>query len=163
MRAVTILRSACQVIGDNGVTEPYDQLIIATGSVPFVPPIEGLRLSDGSYKPGVFVFRNLDDCRKISRYAIGKARGAVIGGGLLGLEAARGLQNFELEVHVIHLAQAPDEHAAGHAGRRHPAAPRWSNWASAVHCGLNTSAIIGDEKVEGLSSMTERRSTATSS
>jgi nitrite reductase [NAD(P)H] large subunit len=150
VRAVTILRSACQVIGDNGVTEPYDQLIIATGSVPFVPPIEGLRLSDGSYKPGVFVFRNLDDCRKISRYALGKARGAVIGGGLLGLEAARGLQNFELEVHVVHLAKhlmnTQLDTQAGAILRS-----TLEQLGIRVHCGLNTSSIIGDEKVEGLS------------
>src|SRR5688572_4725022 len=81
VRAVSILRHARRVIGDNAIEVPYDQLIFATGSLPFVPPIEGLRLPDGSFKPGVFVFRNLDDCRKIARYAMGKAKGAVIGGG----------------------------------------------------------------------------------
>lgn len=150
VRAVSILRSARQVIGDNGITEPYDQLIIAAGSVPFVPPIEGLRLSDGGYKPGVFVFRSLDDCRKISRYAMGKAKGAVIGGGLLGLEAARGLQNFELEVHVVHLAKhlmnTQLDSQAGAILRS-----TLEQLGIRVHCGLNTSSIIGDEKVEGLS------------
>ncbi len=149
VRAVSILRSACQVIGDNGVTEPYDQLIIATGSVPFVPPIEGLRLPDGSYKPGVFVFRSLDDCRKIARYAMGKARGAVIGGGLLGLEAARGLQNFELEVHVIHLANhlmnTQLDTQAGAILRS-----TLEQLGMQVHCGRNTKSIIGDDRVLGL-------------
>jgi len=150
VRAVSILRSAQRVIGDNGVEEPYDVLIIATGSVPFVPPIEGLRLGDGSFKPGVFVFRSLDDCRKIARYAMGKGKGAVIGGGLLGLEAARGLQNFELEVHVIHLANhlmnAQLDIQAGAI-----LATTLEQLGIRVHCGMNTKAVIGDERVTGLS------------
>jgi nitrite reductase (NADH) large subunit len=149
VRAVSILRHACQVIGDNGVEEPYDTLIIATGSVPFVPPIEGLRLPDGSYKPGVFVFRNLDDTRKIARYAMGKAKGAVIGGGLLGLEAARGLQNFSLEVHVIHLAKhlmnAQLDPQAGAILES-----TLEQLGIRVHCGLNTKAVLGEDRVTGL-------------
>jgi nitrite reductase (NADH) large subunit len=149
VRAVSILRHACQVIGDNGVEEPYDQLIIATGSVPFVPPIEGLRLSDGSFKPGVFVFRNLDDTRKIARYAMGKAKGVVIGGGLLGLEAARGLQNFELEVHVVHLAKhLMNTQLDTQAGAI--LATTLEQLGIRVHCGLNTTAIIGDDRVSGV-------------
>jgi nitrite reductase (NADH) large subunit len=53
---------------------------------------------------GVFGFRTLDDCRRISNYAKKSTRAIVIGGGLLGLEAARGLQNFGLDVHIVHLA-----------------------------------------------------------
>jgi nitrite reductase [NAD(P)H] large subunit len=149
VRAASILRSARQVLLDNGLSEAYDQLIIATGSLPFVPPIEGLRLSDGSFKPGVFVFRSLDDCRKISRYAMGKAKGAVIGGGLLGLEAARGLQNFALEVHVIHLAQhlmnAQLDTQAGAILRA-----TLEQLGIHVHCGLNTRSVLGDDRVTGL-------------
>lgn len=149
VRAASILRSARQVLLDNGLSEPYDQLIIATGSLPFVPPIEGLRLSDGSFKPGVFVFRSLDDCRKISRYAMGKTKGAVIGGGLLGLEAARGLQNFALEVHVIHLAphlmNAQLDTQAGAILRN-----TLEQLGISVHCGMNTRAVLGDDRVTGL-------------
>ena len=65
--------------------------------------MEGTTMPDGSFKPGVFVFRSLEDCRRIAAYAKGKTSAAVIGGGLLGLEAARGLQNFGLDVAVIHL------------------------------------------------------------
>jgi nitrite reductase (NADH) large subunit len=149
VRAVSILRHACTVIGDNGLEEPYDQLIIATGSVPFVPPIEGLRLSDGTYKPGVFVFRNLDDTRKIARYAMGKAKGAVIGGGLLGLEAARGLQNFELEVHVVHLAKhLMNTQLDTQAGAI--LAATLEQLGIRVHCGLNTKSIVGEDRVTGL-------------
>lgn len=84
------------------VTEPYDYVIIATGSRPFVPPIEGQNL------PGVFLFRTIDDCRHIAGFAgdcrqsrHGRGKAVVIGGGLLGLEAARGLLTHNLEVTVI--------------------------------------------------------------
>src|SRR5580704_9687110 len=104
LRASGLLRRAKLVYGEDGHAEPYDKLIIATGSRPFIPPMEGTTMLDGSFKPGVFVFRTLDDCREIAAYAQGKKTAAVIGGGLLGLEAARGLQNFGLQVHVVHLA-----------------------------------------------------------
>ena len=104
MKAAGLLRRAKLVYGEDGNPEPYDKLIIATGSRPFIPTMEGTTISDGSFKPGVFVFRTLADCRDIAEYAKGKKTAAVIGGGLLGLEAARGLQNFGLEVTVIHLA-----------------------------------------------------------
>jgi len=106
VRVSKILRHSRQVIGEGDIVEEYDKLIIATGSVPFIPQIEGLKLGDGREKPGVFVFRNLDDCRRITEYATGKRAGAVIGGGLLGLEAARGLQNFSLGVTVIQRGNA---------------------------------------------------------
>jgi nitrite reductase (NADH) large subunit len=105
LRATGLLRRARLVFGEDGHAEPYDKLIIATGSRPFVPKIEGLVMKDGSFKPGVFVFRTLEDCREIAAYAKGKKQAAVIGGGLLGLEAARGLQNFGLEVNVVHLGK----------------------------------------------------------
>ncbi len=99
VRAEKIDRHERVVIGGNGrVVEPYDTLVFATGSKPFVPPIEGLQ------QPGVFVFRTLDDCDQISAYAQECDRVAVLGGGLLGLEAARGLLNFGLEVTVIEMA-----------------------------------------------------------
>jgi nitrite reductase (NADH) large subunit len=103
MRASGLLRRVRLVFGENGHAEPYDKLIIATGSRAFIPPMEGTTMPDGSFTPGVFVFRTLDDCRDIAAYATGKKSAAVIGGGLLGLEAARGLQNFGLEVSVVHL------------------------------------------------------------
>jgi nitrite reductase (NADH) large subunit len=81
---------------DGGPVEmPYDKIIIATGSRPFVPPMAGL---DG---PGVFMFRTIDDCSRIADFAKECHRAAVIGGGLLGLEAARGLMTHGVEVSVI--------------------------------------------------------------
>jgi nitrite reductase (NADH) large subunit len=77
------------------VEESYDFVIIATGSRPFVPPMEGFG------GPGTFLFRTIDDCAKIAEYAKGCRQAVVIGGGLLGLEAARGLLTHNLEVTVI--------------------------------------------------------------
>jgi nitrite reductase (NADH) large subunit len=102
-RASGLLRRARLVYGEDGQAEPYDHLIIATGSRAFIPPMEGTTMPDGKLKPGVFVFRTLEDCRNIAEWAQGKQSATVIGGGLLGLEAARGLQNFGLDVSVVHL------------------------------------------------------------
>jgi nitrite reductase (NADH) large subunit len=85
------------VRGSGGVEESYDTLIIATGSRPFVPPMEGVD------KTGVFVFRTLNDCQAIEAFARGCRRAAVMGGGLLGLEAARGLLSLELDVTVVEM------------------------------------------------------------
>ncbi|OGW80305.1 MAG: nitrite reductase large subunit [Omnitrophica bacterium RIFCSPLOWO2_12_FULL_44_17] len=78
--------------------ESYDHVIIATGSRPFVPPMEGF---DGE---GTFLFRTIDDCHRIAEYAKSCRRAVVIGGGLLGLEAARGLMTHNVEVTVIEAA-----------------------------------------------------------
>src|SRR6516225_3636866 len=86
VKAETIDRKNRVVIGGRGkVAEPYDLLVLATGSRPFVPALEG------TGKKGVFVFRTLEDCEAIAAYAQECASAVVIGGGLLGLEAARGL------------------------------------------------------------------------
>jgi nitrite reductase (NADH) large subunit len=91
-------------LGDEGietateVEEPYDYVIIATGSRPFVPPMEGFG------QPGTFLFRTIDDCERIAGYAQTCKKAAVIGGGLLGLEAARGLLTHGVEVTVLEAA-----------------------------------------------------------
>lgn len=77
------------------VEEPYDKVVVATGSRPFVPPLEGMG------KPGTFLFRTVDDCEQIAAYAQRCRKATVIGGGLLGLEAARGLLSHEVEVTVL--------------------------------------------------------------
>ena len=103
-RVSEIDRAAKVVVSDNGIRERYDKLLIATGSRAFIPPMAGVNGPDGRMKPGVFGFRTIDDCNGIMAQAKQSARAAVIGGGLLGLEAARGLLNHGCEVHVVHLA-----------------------------------------------------------
>jgi len=99
-------RFARRVYADDGTETPYDKLIIATGSRAFVPPVPGIHRPGRGYHQGVFAFRTLDDTRNMIRYAREHERAVVIGGGLLGLEAARGLQQ--------HLAHVTLLHAAGH-------------------------------------------------
>ncbi|MEV4823163.1 nitrite reductase large subunit NirB [Micromonospora sp. NPDC049274] len=105
-RVTRIDRFARRIYADDGTETPYDKLIIATGSRAFVPPIPGIHRPGRGYHQGVFAFRTIDDTRNMIRYAREHERAVVIGGGLLGLEAARGLQN--------HLAHVTLVHAAGH-------------------------------------------------
>ncbi len=152
-RAAGLLRRARIVYGEDGMPEPYDKLIIATGSRAFIPPMEGTTMPDGKLKPGVFVFRTLEDCRKIADWAQGKQTAAVIGSmGLLGLEAARGLQNFGLDVSVVHLGghlmQQQLDADAGAIGL----APSMEALGLKVALleSKNTSAILGEDRVLGL-------------
>ncbi|KOV76933.1 FAD-dependent oxidoreductase [Nocardia sp. NRRL S-836] len=83
------------------VTVPYDALVLATGSTPWVPPAEGL-VEDGTLAEGVVAFRTLDDCARIEAKARKGMPVAVLGGGLLGIEAARGLAGRGCLVTVVH-------------------------------------------------------------
>jgi nitrite reductase (NADH) large subunit len=153
VRATGIDRGTKTVTGTDGETIGYDKLIIATGSRPFVPPMEGLHATSGphtaAHKAGVFVFRTIDDCNLISSYA-GKCRkAAVIGGGLLGLEAAKGLQGFGLEVHIVHLGGHLMDNqvdSQGGAVLRDTVA----KMGMQIHLNKSTTHILGDENVTGL-------------
>ena len=90
-------RAAQTVIAASGRTEPYDKLLIATGSDPFIIPVPGKDLA------GVVTFRDLDDVDKMLAAADKGGSAVVIGGGLLGLEAAHGLSLRGMKVTVIHL------------------------------------------------------------
>jgi nitrite reductase (NADH) large subunit len=104
-RVVSVDRAAREVITSAGARFAYDQLVFATGSSPLIPAIIGATTtSGGKLGAGVFVFRSLDDCDAIVKYAARSRVACIIGGGLLGLEAARGLAERGLEVHVVHLA-----------------------------------------------------------
>ncbi len=92
---IAIDRAARKVRAASGRETVYDQLVLATGSRAFVPPIPGVDLE------GVFVYRTLDDLARIKAYAPKCRRAAVLGGGLLGLEAARALQGLGLDTWVV--------------------------------------------------------------
>ena len=97
---VTILdRANKTVITESGQSFEYDQCIIATGSKAFVLPIPGSDL------PSVIGWRTIDDTKRMMEIAQTKQKAIVIGGGLLGLECARGLLDQGMEVTVIHLAE----------------------------------------------------------
>ena len=95
------IRFAHLAHANDGTTVRYDKLIVATGSRSFFPPVEGIWQDDKTLARGVFGFRNLDDCDAMIEFAKGRSRAVVIGGGLLGLEAARGLQNRGLQTAVV--------------------------------------------------------------
>ena len=97
--ATAIDRDRREVLAHDGSRISYDTLVLATGSRAWLPPIDGLTL-----RPGVTVFRTLDDCHAIISAASTARRVVVLGGGLLGLEAARGLAGRGLDVTVVHHA-----------------------------------------------------------
>ena len=126
-----------------GDSEPYDYLILATGSRPLVPKIEGVD------KKGVFVYRTIEDLDQIISYAGNVKRGAVLGGGLLGLEAAKALHDLQLNVQVIEFAprlmpRQLDE--AGAAMLKH----KIETLGIEILLGKNTSKIRGNGKLAGL-------------
>lgn len=143
VRATAIDRARRVVIGDGGVEEPYDALVLATGSTPFIPAVDGLRTLDGGLVPGVFAFRTLDDTRAMLDHAARVRSAAVIGGGLLGLEAARGLLERGLTVHVVHLMphlmeQQLDPRAGALLKRT------LERMGVEVHLEKRTTAVLGD-------------------
>ncbi|PXY32465.1 FAD-dependent oxidoreductase [Prauserella muralis] len=99
--AVRIDRAERAVELADGSRVGYDALVLATGSRPWLPPVEGLTV-DGELAEGAVTFRTLDDCERILTAARAGAPVAVLGGGLLGLEAARGLAGRGNLVTVVH-------------------------------------------------------------
>ncbi len=97
-KAVSIDREAKTVSSEQGETLPYDKLVLATGSFPFVPPIPGHE------RDNCFVYRTIEDLENIRAGAEGGSVGVVIGGGLLGLEAAKALKDLGLTTHVVEFA-----------------------------------------------------------
>lgn len=101
VRVTRIDRNAKAVHASDGTVTSYDTLVLATGSTSFVPPLPG---TDGGLPAGAVAFRTLDDCGVIIDAARTARTAIVIGGGLLGVEAARGLAGRGLPVTVLHLA-----------------------------------------------------------
>lgn len=102
VRVVRIDTFAHLVHADDGTRMHYDKLILATGSRSFFPPMTGLWADDKTLADGVFGFRTLDDTETMIAEAANRTKAVVIGGGLLGLEAARGLQSRGMTVDVVH-------------------------------------------------------------
>ncbi len=158
VRVESIDLRAKQIAAADGTVEPYDTLVIATGSKPLIPPIEGLSTSavaargqmQDTLKRGIFVFRTLDDCNRILAFVNRVQRAAVIGGGLLGLEAARGLVNAGLDVHVVHLMPHLMETQLDGPGAR-VLQRQLEELGVQVHLEKTTTAVLGEDEVTGLS------------
>ncbi|CAA9223682.1 MAG: Nitrite reductase [NAD(P)H] large subunit [uncultured Blastococcus sp.] len=88
----------------DGTATPYDHLVLATGSYSFIPPMQGVRTDDGGLLPGVYGFRTIDETRAMLAATGTCTKAVVMGGGLLGLEAARALQGHGLQVELVHAA-----------------------------------------------------------
>ncbi|WP_431470552.1 nitrite reductase large subunit NirB [Sphingosinithalassobacter sp. LHW66-3] len=140
---VGIDRAAKTVTSRGGVTTGYDKLLIATGSDPFIIPVPGHQL------PGVIAFRDMDDVATMLSAAERGGSAVVIGGGLLGLEAAHGLSLRGMKVTVLHLMPSLMERqldeAAGWLLKQALEAR-----GQAILTGAETAEIIGDGKVEGV-------------
>ncbi|MGM0950902.1 MAG: NADPH-nitrite reductase [Bacillota bacterium] len=131
------------VITDADRIQPYDELILATGSVPFILPIPG------ADKKGVTAFRDIKDTDTMLAASKQYKKAAVIGGGLLGLEAARGLLNLGMEVSVIHLAPFLMERQLDAAAGR-LLQNELEKQGMTFLLEKQTEEIIGDGRVEGL-------------
>jgi nitrite reductase (NADH) large subunit len=135
----SIDRDARTVTTADGTTRGYDTLVLATGSRPFVPPVENHQA------PGCFVYRTLDDVEAIAAYAAENNRtsGVVVGGGLLGLEAAKALTSLGLKTTVVEFAprlmplQVDDGGAAALQGRI-------SELGVTLHTGTRLDKVIVD-------------------
>ena len=142
--AVTGIDPAAKtVFAANGISAPYDKLIIATGSVPIIIPVPGHKLA------GVLTYRDLDDVQAMLLAAKSRGNAVVIGGGLLGLEAAAGLAEQGMAVTIVHLAPTLMERqldpTAGHLLQAEV-----ERRGIKVITKANTKAILGETKVEGV-------------
>ena len=142
-QVVEIDRAGKRVAAADGTIAEYDQLLVATGSMPFVVPIPGATL------PGVVTYRDLDDVNKMLEAAGQGGHAVVIGGGLLGLEAAAGLKAQGMEVTVLHLMPTLMERqldpSSGYLLQK-----AFEDRGIAVRCKANTHAILGETHVTGV-------------
>lgn len=140
---VKIDRAAQTIATHSGLVVPYDTLVMATGSAAFVPPVPGVE------KDGVFVYRTIEDLDAMMSYAKTATKAVVIGGGLLGLEAAKATLDLGLETHVVEFASRlmPRQlDAAGAAMLKR----KIENLGISIHLNKNTTHFTGNDAVTGL-------------
>ena len=142
-RATEIDREKRVVRSAKGQEIPYDVVVLATGSAPFVPPLPGVD------KKGVFVYRTIDDLDQIIAYGKTTRKAAVIGGGLLGLEAAKATYDLGLETHVVEFASRLMPRQIDEVGSK-VLVGKINALGVQVHLNKNTKEIVGNGKVEGM-------------
>ncbi len=134
----------------NGAEHFFDVAVFATGSVPRIPTVEGVNGSNGKPKPGVFAYRTIADVERMRAAAKPGSRAVVVGGGLLGLEAAKGLADLGVRVTVAHLFDTLMNRQVDALGgqflRR-----ALEKLGIAVRTSANTKAVLGRDRVTGLS------------
>jgi nitrite reductase (NADH) large subunit len=143
VRIVDLDPIAKTVTGDDGTAMAYDKVLLATGSSAWIPPIAGVDLD------GVFVFRTLDDTRELLRRSGRGVKAVIIGGGLLGLEAARGLQVQGCDVTVVHISSTLMERQLDLTGGSY-LLDKVKALGVNVLLERRTSAILGDDQVTGV-------------
>jgi nitrite reductase (NADH) large subunit len=142
-RVAAIDRDRRVVVSARGREVGYDTLVLATGSAPFVPAVPGVD------KKGIFVYRTIDDLEAMLAYAGKAGRAAVIGGGLLGLEAAKAVRDLGLETHVVEFAPRLMPRQVDETGSKTLLA-KIEAMNVRVHLGKSTKEFLGNGKVEGL-------------
>ena len=136
-------RHRCVVETDDGISVPYDRLLIATGSNPIMLPVPGANLA------GVIAYRSIDDVEKMLAAAKNSKHAVVIGGGLLGLEAANGLSLQGMQVSVVHLCDWPMERQLDKVGGGLLQAELEKRGLK-FFMARQTESILGTDKVTGL-------------
>lgn len=127
-----------------GITENFDVLVIATGSSAFVPTIPGVD------KKGVFIYRTIEDLDIMREYAKNATTGAVIGGGLLGLEAAKAMIDLGIHhTHVIEFASRLMPRQIDDNGSR-ILKTKLESFGLKIHTNKNTTAILGDDSIHSM-------------
>src|SRR5262249_19803368 len=122
---------------------PYDYIVLATGSAPFVPSVPGID------KKGVFVYRTIGGLEKIIDYGQNVKKAAAIGGRLLGLEAAKAASDLGLETHVVEFAARLMPRQVDDTGSR-VLVGKINALGVQVHLNKTPREILGNGKVEGL-------------
>jgi nitrite reductase (NADH) large subunit len=143
-RATAIDRKRRRVESEQGRKIPFDYVVLATGSYPFVPEVPGIK------NTGVFVYRTIRDLEQIIAYSQQAKRAAVIGGGLLGLEAAKATFDLGMETHVVEFASRLMPRQVDEAGSK-ALVRKIEQLGVRVHLNKATKAVLGDGTVTGMS------------
>ncbi len=142
-KATRIDRDKNVVYSEKRVSIEYDIVVLATGSYPFVPPVPGIR------KQGVFVYRTIEDLERMIAYGKNITSAAVIGGGLLGLEAAKATYDLGLDTHVVEFAPRLMPRQIDDAGSK-VLVKKIEELGVHVHLNKATQEVLGNGKVEGM-------------
>lgn len=139
-----INRTEKTIHSQKGIVLEYEYLVLATGSSPFVPNIPGIE------KDGVFVYRTIEDLDKIKQYAANCKNAAVMGGGLLGLEAGKALLDLGIaETHIVEFASRLMPRQIDDVGGKLLKA-KLAELGLQIHLNKNTSSVVGEKRIEGL-------------